>query len=89
MTIGEMRKELIKLVELEQIANVADMEYEKDPTNLEKEKAFDESYKNQYDCFMRISAAIVELSENKINIAAARSIVSGKREKLKAILKLA
>lgn len=33
------------------------------------------------------SAAIVELSENKINIATARSIVSGKREKLKAILK--
>lgn len=89
MTIEEMRKELEKLEELEQIATVADTEYEKDPMNVEKEKAFDEAYKNEYDCFMRVSAAIVELSGNKINIATARVIVSGKREQLKVILKIA
>lgn len=89
MTIEEMRKELEKLEELEQIATAAEMEYDKAPMDAEKERAFDETYKNQYDCFMRISTAIVELSGNKINIATARVIVSGKREQLKAILKTA
>lgn len=87
VTIKEIKKELEKLEKLEKIADSADLAYDAEPMNPEKEKAFDEAYKAQYESFMRVSAAIAELSENKINIATARSIVSGKREKLKAILK--
>lgn len=86
MTIEEIRKELAKLEELEHIADVAEAEYSKFPEDEEKEQAFDEAYQKQYDCFMGISNAIVELTNGQINIATARAIVSGKRDRLKAIL---
>ncbi len=86
MTIKEIRTELVKLEELEQIADAAEAEYSKFPEDEEKERAFDEAYQKQYDCFMRISTAIVQLTNGQINIASARAIVSGKRDRLKAIL---
>lgn len=89
MNIEEMRKELKKLEELEQIATAAEMEYDKAPMDTEKEKAFDESYKAEYESFMKVSTALVELSKEKLNIKEARAIVRGKRERLKEILKIA
>lgn len=86
MTIEEIRTELVKLEELEQIADAAEAEYSKFPEDEEKERAFGEAYQKQYDCFMGISNAIVEMTNGQINIATARAIVSGKRERLKAIL---
>lgn len=89
MTIKEIRTELVKLEELEQIADAAEAEYDKFPEDEEKEQAFDEAYQKQYDCFMGISNAIVELTNGKINIATVRSIVNGKREQLKKTFKIA
>lgn len=89
MTIEEIKKELVKLEELEYIADAAEAKYEKFPEDEAKERAFDKAYQEQYDCFMEISTAIVELTGGQINIATARAIVSGKRERLKAILKTA
>lgn len=80
MTIEEMRKELVKLEELE---------YDKFPMDEEKEQAFDDAYKNQYDCFMDISIAIVELTRGTVDIANARAMVNGKREQLKRIFNIA
>lgn len=80
MTIEEMRKELVKLEELE---------YDKFPMDEEKEQTFDDAYKNQYDCFMDISIAIVELTRGTVDIANARAMVNGKREQLKRIFNIA
>ena len=89
MTIEEMRKELVKLEELERIADAAELEYDKFPMDEGKEQAFDDAYKNQYDCFMNISLAIVELTRGTVDIANARAMVNGKREQLKKIFKIA
>jgi hypothetical protein len=89
MTIEEMRKELVKLEELERIADAAELEYDKFPMDKEKEQAFDDAYKNQYDCFMDISIAIVELTRGTVDIANARAMVNGKREQLKRIFNIA
>lgn len=89
MIIKEIRNELVKLEELERIADAAEMEYSKFPEDEEKERAFDKAYQKQYDCFVGISAAIVELTHGQINIATARAIVNGKRDQLKKILKIA
>lgn len=89
MTIEEMRKELVKLEELERIADAAELEYNKFPMDEEKEQAFDDAYKNQYDCFMDISIAIVELTRGTVDIANARAMVNGKREQLKKIFNIA
>lgn len=89
MTIEEMRKELVKLEELERIADAAELEYDKFPMDEEKEQAFDDTYKNQYDCFMDISIAIVELTRGTVDIANARAMVNGKREQLKRIFNIA
>lgn len=89
MTIEEMRKELVKLEELERIADAAELEYDKFPMDEEKEQDFDDAYKNQYDCFMDISIAIVELTRGTVDIANARAMVNGKREQLKKIFNIA
>lgn len=89
MTIKEIKKELEHLEELEKAADVAEEEMMSDIMNADKEKAFDEAYKAEYKCFMNISSALVELSNEKLNIKEARAIVNGKREQLKEILKIA
>lgn len=89
MAIKEIKKELEHLEKLEKIADAADLAYDAEPMNPEKEKAFDEAYKAQYESFMKVSTALVELSKGKLNIKEACAIVSGKRERLKEILKTA
>ena len=81
---NEIKSNLIKLEQLEEIANQAEADYEREPENAEYEAAFDRAYENQFAMFMTVSNQIAEFSG--IDAKTARAIVRGKREELKKIL---
>lgn len=81
---NEIKANLLKLEQLEEIANHAEADYEREPENTEYEEAFDRAYDNQFKMFMTVSNQIAEFAG--IDAKTARSIVQGKREELKKIL---
>lgn len=78
-------KELARLERLEEIANHAESDYDREPENVEFEKTFDDAYKNEYTAFMAVATLLCELTG--MDIATARSLVNGKRAELWDILK--
>ena len=81
---NEIKSNLIKLEQLEEIANHAEADYEREPENAEYEATFDRAYDNQFAMFMTVSNQIAEFAG--IDAKTARAIVRGKREELKKIL---
>ena len=78
---NEIYKNLLKLETLEEIANHAEADYEREPENREFEETFDRAYKNEFSAFMTVSGQIAGIDEKT-----ARAMVKGKREELKRIL---
>ena len=85
--IKKMIEELTRLEKLEEIANHAESDYDREPENADYEKTFDDAYKNEYNAFMRISIMLVDWLG--VDIATARAMVSGKRAEIWKILKSA
>ena len=85
--IKKMIDELTKLERLEEIANHAEDDYDREPENAEYEKTFDDAYKAEYAAFMAVS----EMLSNWIgvDIATSRAMVNWKRAELWDILKCA
>lgn len=81
---NEIYKNLLKLEKLEEIANHAEADYERDPESAEYEEAFDRAYKNEFDCFMQVSGQVAKMAG--IDEKTARAMVKGRREELKRIL---
>lgn len=81
---NEIKANLIKLEQLEKIADHAEADYQREPENVEYEETFDLAYKNKYNVFMLVASQISEFAG--IDIKAARAMVQGKREELKKIL---
>lgn len=81
---NEIKSNLLKLEQLEEIANHAEADYEREPENAEYEATFDRAYDNQFSMFMTVSNQIAEFAG--IDAKTARAIVRGKREELKKIL---
>ena len=52
--ITKMINELTRLERLEEIANHAEDDYDREPENAEYEKTFDDAYKNEYAAFMAV-----------------------------------
>lgn len=85
--IKKMIEELARLERLEEIANHAEADYDREPENAEYEKAFDETYKNEYALFMAVSTMLSDYTG--VDIATARAMVNRKRTELWDILKRA
>lgn len=85
--IEKMIEELARLERLEEIANHAEYDYDREPENAEYEKAFDDTYKNEYASFMTVSTMLSDYTG--VDIATARAMVNGKRAELWNILKRA
>lgn len=85
--IKKMIDELTKLERLEEIANHADADYDREPENAEYEKRFDDAYKNEYTAFMNVATMLSGWIG--VDIATARAMVNGKRAELWEILKRA
>lgn len=85
--IKKMIDELNRLERLEEIANHAEADYDREPENAEYEKAFDDAYKNQYSSFMAVATMLSDFIG--VDIATSRAMVNGKRAELWDILKRA
>lgn len=85
--IEKMINELARLERLEEIANHAESDYDREPENAEYEKTFDDLYKAEYTAFM--SVATMLSGWIGVDIATSRAIVNKKRAELWDILKRA
>ena len=81
---NEIYKNLLRLETLEEIANHAEADYEREPENREYEETFDRAYKNEFTAFIKVSEQIATFAG--ISKREARAMVKGKREELKRIL---
>ena len=80
-------KELLKKLELAEVkANEAEYEYTKDYTNYEKEKAFDDCYKVQFDLYVATAKELARVTHNNIDFNTAKKLIMSKRNELKALL---
>lgn len=80
--MNELKKKLEELTRLEEIADKADAEYESEPENGEKEKAFEKAYQAEYNAFMAVSELIVKMTGGQIDIKTARAMVKTKRNEI-------
>lgn len=77
-----LKRTLAELSELEAVSNAAEAVYEADPENTEKEKAFDEAYKAEFDAFIIVSSLLVKMTSGQIDEKTARTIVRTKRNEI-------
>ena len=61
-----MKELLERLKVAEEKADIADREYENDPENEEKEKAFDLAYSEEYKAFEALTKEIVKGQREKL-----------------------
>ncbi len=83
-----MKELLVRLKAAEEKANIADWEYENDPENEEKEKAFDLAYSEEYKAFEELAKAIVKATAGKIDTKTAEAMIRGRRQQLETILEM-
>lgn len=67
------------------ISDEANEDYSNNPEDAEKEKAFDEAYKNEFKAYMRCVDYIVEKSAGKIDFYKAKFLVNTKTDELKSL----
>ncbi len=84
--MNELKKRLEELARLEEVANKADDAMMADPTSEEKEKAFDEAYKAEFDAFTAVAELIVKMTNGQIDEKTARTMVRAKRNEILALL---
>lgn len=77
-----LKRMLMELSEAEEIANKAGDAMMADPTNGEKEKAFDEAYQAEYNAFTTIAILILKMTNGRIDKKTAREMVWTKRNEL-------
>ena len=79
---SELRKKLVDLSRFEEMANKAEEEMMAEPTNVEKEKAFDEAYQTEYNAFMAVAELIVKMTGGRVDIKTAREMVRTRRNEI-------
>lgn len=82
-----MKELLRRLEEAEERANEADAAWEQDPENEELEKAFNETYKAEFEAFNELEEAIEKATG--IDAQTVSSMIRSRREDLKAIIERA
>lgn len=79
-------KELLKRLAIaEKAADEADQAYEADPENTEKEEAFDQAYKAEYDLYMKAAYEIVKITSGQIDFETAKAMIKTKRKELEKL----
>ena len=79
-------EKLQKLERMEEIANHAEADYERDPENAEYEATFDRAYKNEFEAFVSIAQYIEYMTGREIDFMTAKKIIQTKRSELLSIL---
>ena len=77
-----LKRMLVELSDLEEVANKAEYAMMEDTTNEDKEKAFDEAYKAEFDAFTEVAKLIVKMTNGQIDEKTARTMVRTKRNEI-------
>ena len=78
-------EELKNLARLEEIANQAEANYDRDLEDEDYERAYDLAYENEYNSFMKAATMLSDYIG--VDIATARAMVNWKRSEVIDILK--
>lgn len=79
-------EKLQKLERLEEIANHAESDYEREPENTEFEETFDRAYKNEFGAYISLAKYIEYVTGGEIDFNTAKKIIKTKRSELLSIL---
>ena len=79
-------EKLQKLERMEEIANHAEADYDREPENAEYEETFDRAYKNEFDAFVSLAKYIEYMTGGEIDFMTAKKIIQTKRSELFSIL---
>ena len=75
-----------KLQRMEEIANHAEADYERDPENAEYEATFDLAYQNEFKAYIEAAKYIEYMTDGNIDFMTAKKIIQTKRAELISIL---
>lgn len=81
-------EKLQRLERLEEIANHAEADYEREPGNTEYEETFDRAYKNEFEAFVSLAKYIVFITNNEIDFNTAKKMIQTKRKELISLLSI-
>lgn len=87
MAKAELTKKIEELERLEKSADKAQQEYEAEPENVEKERAFDSAYKKEFSAYISAAKELERLSDRKINFCTAKKLIQTRRSELVGLLK--
>lgn len=76
------------LERMEEIANHAEADYEREPENKEYEETFDIAYKNEFEAYISLAKYIVFITNNEINFNTAKKMIQTKRKELLSLLSI-
>ena len=79
-------EKLQKLERMEEIANHAEADYDREPENAEYESTFDRAYKNEFDAFVNAAKYIEYMTNGNIDFMTAKKMIQAKRAELINIL---
>ena len=79
-------EKLQRLEKMEEIANHAEADYEREPENAEYEETFDRAYKNEFDAFVSLAKYIEYITGGEIDFMTAKKMIQTKRAELISIL---
>ena len=79
-------EKLQKLERMEEIANHAEADYEREPENSEYEATFDLAYKNEFKAYIEAAKYIEYMTNGNIDFMTAKNMIQTKRSELISIL---
>lgn len=79
-------EKLQKLERMDEIANHAQADYEREPENAEYEETFDRAYKNEFDAYISLAKYIEHMTGGEIDFMTAKKIIQTNRSELLSIL---
>lgn len=79
-------EKLQKLERMEEIANHAEADYEREPENKEYEETFGTAYKNEFNAYIEAAKYMECMTGGNIDFMTAKKIIQTKRTELLRIL---
>ena len=79
-------EKLQKLERMEEIANHAEADYDREPENAEYEETFDRAYQNEFKAYIEAAKYIEYMTDGNIDFMTAKKIIQTKIDELISIL---
>ena len=79
-------EKLQKLERMEEIANHAEADYDREPENAEYEATFDRAYKAEFEAYINAAKYIEYMTDGNIDFMTAKKMIQTKRAEIISIL---